>query len=114
MGKAGADAKGNCILLRLEGVELDLQEFAGTVSDWIGITDKARALILEKGGEVLAENPICPELAGLDPNFSSGGIREIGEGGIGAALSGSVDTSSTTLLELVALLQDKRGLGIIK
>lgn len=102
--------------MRLEDVELDLQGFVGTVSDWIGITENAHALILEKGVEVLAENPVCPELpeelAGLDPNCTSGRIREIGADGIGTALTGSVDTSSTTLLELVALLQDKRGLGV--
>ncbi len=118
MIKASAAVERNCLQLRLEDVELDLQGFVGTVSDMIGLTEKARLLILEKGAEVLAENPVCPELPselkGLEPRFTSGGIREIGSGGVGAALSGSVDTSAGTLLDLIAALQEKQGFGVVE
>lgn len=116
--RASADVSGNCLNLQLEDVHLDLQGFIGTVSDAIGLTDRARELILEKGAEVLAENPVCPslpdELAGLEPSFTSGGVREIGAGGVGAALKGSVDTSAETLLDLIAVMQEKQGLGVVE
>ncbi len=118
VAKAAADVKGNCVRLRLVDVELDLVGFVGTVSDLVGLTDKARELILEKGGEALAKNPICPELpdelASLDPEFTSGGTREIGDGGVAAALSGSVDTSAATLLDLILLMQEKTDFGVRK
>ncbi|MGI9368707.1 MAG: hypothetical protein ACR2O2_07685 [Ruegeria sp.] len=118
VAKAAADVKENCVHLRLVDVELDLVGFVGTVSDLVGLTDKARELILEKGGEALAKNPICPELpdelAGLDPKFTSGGTREVGDGGVAAALSGSIDTSAATLLDLIRLMQDKTDFGVRK
>ncbi|MDX1743879.1 MAG: hypothetical protein R3186_09835, partial [Ruegeria sp.] len=92
--QAAADVRGKCARLRLVDLELDLHGFVGTVADLTGVTEKVSELILEKGAEILAKHPICPklpdELAGLDPYFNSGGIREIGQGGVGVTLVGSV------------------------
>lgn len=110
---ARATARGNCVRFQLVDVALDPLGFLGGVSDLVGLTEGAAELILEKGNAVLADHPVCPELppsiASLDPDFTAGGVREIGAGGIGAALQGSVDTSAATLLDLVAAL-DRKGL----
>ncbi len=109
--RTAADVSRNCVRFRLVDLDLDPQGFVGSVSDWIGLTEKAETLIVEKSAEVLANNPVCPtlpeELASLDPRFTSGGTREIGDGGVGASLTGSVDTSAATLLDLLRLLQEK-------
>lgn len=109
--KASANVSRQCIRLRLLDVQLDPKGFLGGAADLFGLTEKAQTLILEKGEEVLAKHPICPkmppELAMLDPYFNAGGIREIDAGGIGAALHGSVDTSSETMLSLLSLMQEK-------
>jgi hypothetical protein len=64
-------------------------------------------IVLEEANAFLDTNPVCPalppEIAMLDPHFQSGAPRELGGGGIGAALSGSVDTSAPTLISLLAL-----------
>jgi hypothetical protein len=74
-----------------------------------------RSAILEEGAKFLSENPVCAtlpdEISTLAPSFSDGGAREIGDGGIGAALSGSVDTSAATMVSLLALMKEHGVLG---
>lgn len=109
--KATANVSRQCIRVRLLDVQLDPKGFLGGAANLFGLTEKAQTLILEKGEEVLAKHQICPkmppELAMLEPYFNAGGIREIKAGGIGAALHGSVDTSSETMLGVLSLMQDK-------
>ncbi len=58
---------------------------------------------------VLSEAPLCPELpdelASLDPNYKTGGPREIGDGGLGVFLSGSLDVSPSTIIDVLLILQ---------
>jgi hypothetical protein len=58
---------------------------------------------------VLSETPLCPELpeelASLDPSYYKGGPREIGEGGLGVGLTGSVDVSPSTIIDVLLVLQ---------
>ncbi len=112
---AKAMARGKCIRFQLVDVALDPLGFLGGLADLFGLTEKATDLILEKGGEVLADHPVCPELppsiASLDPRFYAGGVREIDDGGLGVALQGSVDTSAATLLDLIRGLDQKGLLG---
>ncbi|MBT3141141.1 MULTISPECIES: hypothetical protein [Roseobacteraceae] len=113
--KASAEVKGQCLVLKLVDVTLDPTGFLGGVADVLNLTEKAQTLILEKSAEVLAKHPICPELppelAMLEPDFRSGGTQEIGKGGIGAYLNGSVDVSATTLVDLLLLAQAKKQEG---
>lgn len=71
--------------------------------------EKAKSLLLESIGLILEENPFCPslppELASLDPIYESGSPREIGDGGLGVAMVGSVDVSPSTILDIVKVLQ---------
>ena len=69
----------------------------------------ARILLLEAVNVLLRRRPICPELppelASLDPVYGSGGPRELGDGGLGIYLEGSVDVSTATIVEILAVLQ---------
>jgi hypothetical protein len=73
-----------------------------------------RVILLEVAGRFLEERPLCPELppelASLDPVYESGGPREIDDGGLGLYLNGSIDVSTTTILDILRVLQ---GEGII-
>lgn len=104
-----------CVRGELTEIELDPLGFLGAVVNLFGVTALAERLISEKAEEVLNDNPVCPklpsEIASLAPYFSTGGAREIGAGGVGAALNGSVDTSAATLLDLVRVMKARGVLG---
>ena len=104
----GASLDGACIVFRLDDLDLDPKGLLGGLATLFGVTERARAAILEKARTTLTENPVCPDLplalALLNPRFPEASIREIGNGGIGAALSGSVDLSAARIVELLALV----------
>lgn len=110
---ATAVIEGKCVKFNLTDIELDPQGAIGGIADVFGLTERVRTAILEKSRSYLAENPVCPRLpenlAVLNPEYVDGGPREIGEHGMGVALSGSVDTSAGTLLTLLELVK-KRGI----
>jgi hypothetical protein len=99
---------GECIVFRLDDLSLDPKGLLGGLATLFRVTERARAAILEKARTTLTENPVCPDLppaiALLDPRFPEASLREIGNGGIGAALSGSVDLSAVRIVELLALV----------
>jgi hypothetical protein len=107
---AKATVRDQCIEFSLTDVELDPRGFLGGIANLFGLTTLARSVILKEAGEFLSENRVCAtlpeELSTLAPTFSDGGAREIGDGGIGAALSGSVDTSAATIVSLLALMEE--------
>jgi hypothetical protein len=73
--------------------------------------EAVRVIFLEVAGRFLEERPLCPELppelASLDPVYESGGPREIGDGGLGVYVSGSIDVTTTTILEILRVLQSE-------
>ncbi|MDV7143680.1 hypothetical protein R3X27_13420 [Tropicimonas sp. TH_r6] len=106
---ASASLLEDCISVQLADLELEPQGLLGGVADLFGVTKSARSAILAAAETKLAENPICPDLPKairqLDPDFSEAGLREIGEGGLGAALSGSFDLRAANIVELLSLAQ---------
>lgn len=115
---ATAGLEQDCIVFRLEELELSPRGLIGRVADLFGVTERARVAILDRAAEALANRPICPELpedvAWLDPRYTDGGPREIVDGGMGAALSGSVDASAGTLVRLVDLARSRGILGGVR
>ncbi|MEM8630939.1 MAG: hypothetical protein AAGF74_06870 [Pseudomonadota bacterium] len=113
---ANAQVSDNCMEFALVDLELDPAGFIGGVANLFGLTERVRTAILDKAAEVLSENRFCPELpeelATLEPLYSDGGAREIGEGGMGAALVGSVGTSAATLLQILAYAQARQLLEV--
>ncbi len=73
------------------------------------VIDAVRTLALEAARLVLQSSPFCPELPpelqSLDPVFKSGGLREIEEGGVGVNLVGTIDVSTSTIIEVLRVLQ---------
>ncbi|HMQ91567.1 MAG TPA: hypothetical protein PKA33_02155 [Amaricoccus sp.] len=115
---ATAGVEQDCIVFRLEELELAPKGLIGRLADLFGVTGRAREAILDRAGEALASRPICPDLpedvAWLDPRYTDGGPREIGDGGMGAALSGSVDASAGSLVRLVDLARSRGILGGVR
>lgn len=111
IAEATATVRNDCIEVSLVDLKLDPHGFIGGLATLFGFTESARKAILKESASFLAENPICPvlpaELASLDPSFSSGAPVELGDGGVGATLSGSVDVSAATLISLLAVLKEK-------
>lgn len=107
--------QGDCIALRMEDLELQPRGVIGRIATLFGLTERARVAIVDAAGKAFAEHPVCPEfpppLAALEPRLDTLGIRETGEGGIGAALSGSADINADHLTEALSWVADKQAGG---
>ncbi|AXI47842.1 hypothetical protein C1J03_18605 [Sulfitobacter sp. SK012] len=105
----GVGIQGDCIVFSLVDLELAPRGVIGWLANLLGVTERVRTVIRETGRATLSENPVCPDLPEaltlLDLHYSQVDLREIGSGGIGAILSGSVDTGAETLISLLALGQ---------
>ncbi|WP_298853867.1 hypothetical protein [uncultured Ruegeria sp.] len=112
---AKAEVKGQCLTFSIEGVDLNPRGFIGAVTDLFGLTNRINEAVLEKGGEFLAAHPVCPplpeEFTVLDPDYESGGTREIAPGGMGAAITGSADVSAETIVKVLGGLKE---LGVLE
>lgn len=104
-----AGIEGECIAFHLVDLDLVPRGLLGRVSTLFGVTDRARSAILAQTRETLSDNPVCPDLppalALLDPQFSAFTLREVGDRGMGASLSGSVDLDAGALVDMLALVQ---------
>ncbi len=84
-----------------------LRDIEGFVED----VEALRVILLEVAGRFLSQRPFCPafpeEFEPLDPVYESGGPREIGDGGLGAYLKGSIDTSTATIIGILHVLQEE-------
>lgn len=107
-----AEVRDQCLNFSLDEVDLDPRGIIGGAANLFGLTNRIKNAVLEKGGEFLAANPVCPPLpeafSVLDPVYESGGTREIVPGAMGGAIVGSVDVSASTLVKLLSEMQ-KRG-----
>ncbi|SDM08525.1 hypothetical protein [Aliiruegeria lutimaris] len=110
IAEATAIVRNNCVEFHLIDLQLDPHGLIGGLATLFGFTERARKAILDESATFLSQNPICPtlppELSSLAPSFTSGGLREIGDGGVGATFSGSVDTTAATLIQLLAVLKE--------
>lgn len=104
-----AGIEDNCMKFHLDDLALAPRGLLGGLSDLLGLTERVRAAIIASAGTTLGQNPVCPNfpegLALLEPEFIAGGAREIGDGGIGAAIQGSILTRADTLIGLLALAE---------
>ncbi len=104
-----AEVVEGCVVFRLLDLARDPPGALGQLETGSGRAEAARALLLEAVGLLLEENPLCPdvpeELAVLDPSFDRGAPQEIGEGGVGVVLDGSIEVSPRTVIDLLRLLQ---------
>ncbi|MCG7522092.1 hypothetical protein [Ruegeria sp. Ofav3-42] len=108
---ASAIVKDQCVFFKLSNLDLTLAD-QNLVSDDVKIIlQDARAIFLKAGDAILRKTPVCPktppELASLSPKYDSGGTVEIGNGGIGVALTGSIDVSTKTIVSVLKVLQSE-------
>ena len=103
-----------CVVFRLVDLRRDPPGAFARIETGSGRMEAARALLLEAIGLILEDKPPCPdlppELSILDPSFDRGAPLEIGAGGVGIALEGSIDVSPRTIVELLRLLQARGAL----
>ena len=106
-----AELVDQCVVFRLLDLDRDPPGALGQIQTGSGRLAAARALVFEAIELVLEEAAICPELGPelsiLEPHFDYGAPQEIGEGGAGIAMRGSIDLGPETVVELLALLQSE-------
>ena len=104
-----AELVDGCVVFRLLDLARDPPGALARMETGGGRAEAARALLLEAVGLILEETPLCPEipeeLAVLDPRLGRGAPQEIGDGGVGVVVDGSVEVSPRTVVDLLRLLQ---------
>lgn len=109
--EATVELRDNCAYFKLIDLALTAPEAQREQILEDDTLESVKELMLAAVGLVLNETPLCPELpselASLDPAYESGGPREIGEGGLGVFLDGSVDVSPSTILDILTVLQQQ-------
>jgi hypothetical protein len=109
VAEATTDIRDNCAVFHVG--HLDMRRATALEAGESENLEAARALVLEAANLILADTPLCldlpPELASLDPRFSSAGPQVIGDGGFGIALRGSIDVSARTILDILRVLQSE-------
>lgn len=107
--QASVELRDNCAYFKLIDLTLTAPETQREQLLKDDTLDSVKELMLAAVGHILNDTPMCPELpaelASLDPVYDKGGPREIGEGGLGVLLDGSVDVSPSTILDILTVLQ---------
>ncbi|WP_170477093.1 hypothetical protein [Ruegeria arenilitoris] len=106
---ATVELRDNCAYFKLLDLTLAAPELNREQVLEEDTLESVKELMLAAVDLVLNESPLCPELppelASLDPTYDKGGPREIGDGGLGVVLEGSVDVSPSTILDILTVLQ---------
>lgn len=106
------ELRDNCAYLKLP--DLTLSAPASTREKLLqeNTLSEVKGFLLAAIDIVLSETPLCPELpdelASLDPIYKRGGPREIGDGGLGVVLNGSLDVSPSTIIDVLLVLQREK------
>lgn len=107
--EATVELRDNCAYFKLIDLTLTAPEEQREQLLEDDTLDSVKELMLAAVDLVLNDTPLCPklpaELASLDPVYDNGGPKEIGEGGLGVFLEGSVDVSPSTILDILTVLQ---------
>ncbi|WP_170575798.1 hypothetical protein [Ruegeria atlantica] len=110
--QATVDLRNNCAYFKLVDLTLTAPEAQREQLLEDDTLDSVKELMLAAVDLVLNETPLCPELpaelASLDPVYENGGPKEIGDGGLGVFLDGSVDVSPSTILDILTVLQQRK------
>ncbi|WP_171239110.1 hypothetical protein [Ruegeria sp. HKCCA5763] len=107
--KVEAFVEAQCVRFSVVELELDPRGFTGFIAKMFGVIEEARTEILEQAENYFDANPICltvpKELKPVSPKATLVRALEIGEGGIGAEIQGSIDTDATTLVNLLSVME---------
>lgn len=107
--RVSLELQDNCAYLKVPDLTLSAPETTREKLLKENTLAEVKSFLLAAIDLVLSETPLCPklpdELASLDPNYEKGGPREIGEGGLGVLLNGSLDVSPSTIIDVLLVLQ---------
>jgi hypothetical protein len=109
--RAGLSARavGNCLVFRVFDLRRNPPGALAQLETGSGRAEAARGLLQAAIDVLLEDNPLCPELppvlAVLAPVLDRASPQEIGDGGVGIALEGTVGAGPDTLVALLRLLQ---------
>lgn len=107
--EASVELRENCAYFKLIDLTLTAPETQREQLLEDDTLESVKELMLAAVALILNDTPLCPELpaelASLDPVYENGGPKEIGEGGLGVLLDGSVDVSPSTILDILTVLQ---------
>lgn len=99
----------NCAALSIPKLELRLEGAIELPPEDQERIQAASGVLVAAAERFFARHPVCPklpeQLRSLSPRYDAGGTREIGDGGAGVALQGSVDVSTQTILSVMQELQ---------
>ncbi len=105
------EVRDNCAYLKVPDLNLSSPQSTRENLLQDSTLSEIKSFLLAAIDLVLVETPLCPELpeelASLDPNYTKGGPSEIGEGGLGILLNGSVDVSPSTIIDILLVLQQE-------
>lgn len=106
------ELRDNCAYLKLPDLTLSGPESTKDRLLQENTLSEVKNLLLAAIDLVLSETPLCPELpaelASLDPIYEKGGPLEIGDGGLGVLLSGSIDVAPSTIIDMLLVLQREK------
>ncbi|MEO9777985.1 MAG: hypothetical protein ABJH07_25160 [Sedimentitalea sp.] len=109
--QAAVVVQDNCVTFRVADLKFALESAVEPTQEQKDGIELADSLLRTVIGGLMANHPICPslppELASLSPHYGSGGTTEIGDGGAGVTLNGSVDVSTGTILDILQTLQNR-------
>lgn len=109
---ASVTIREQCVHFRFDNLEFKQDGPLELTVEQQEFLTQAKTLMLDASDRFLTNFPICPKLpaslASLDPDFQAGGTREIGDGGLGIHLKGSIDVSTGTILDVLQVLQDRK------
>ena len=104
-------AVGECLVFRLFDLRRDPPGALAQLETGSGRAEAARGLLQAAVDLILEESPLCPELppllAVLDPTLDKVSPQELGAGGVGIALEGTVGAGPDALVALLTLLQQQ-------
>jgi len=108
---ASVELRDNCAYLKIPDVTLGSPEATREQLLREETLAEVRSFLLAAIDLVLSETPLCPELpeelSSIDPRYYKGGPREIEDGGLGVILSGSLDVSPSTIIDMLLVLQQE-------
>lgn len=109
-----AELRDSCVVFQVHDLQPEFPEQLeklGPVQLGTGRIQEAGDLMIEALDLVLEDTPFCPslpaELEILDPQYQEGSTIEIGDGGLGVGLRGTIDVSAGTIVEVLKLLQER-------
>ena len=106
---------GECLVMRVRTAAVRPDGVTGGVLNVTGLSQTITRRLGESLDKALRDGDNCidipEEFQAFDARITGGGFREIGEGGLGAEIHGTLTINTTNFIELMGILEEKGRLG---